>query len=312
MIFLNEVIVTQELFKRYGEVVALDGLNVKFYRGINGFLGPNGSGKSTTLKITMGLIRPDRGSVRVFDFDPITQGIEVRKILGYFPERDVLNVDIEADKLVIHLGIVSGLSREEAVKRFNDVALLLDLGEEVHRPLISLSHGMRQKIKLAIALIHDPEVLLLDEPTSGLDPIARERMLELIKMLWRELSVSIILSTHILRDVEAVCDRFVVINEGRKVYEGTLPLAGDSKYNELVVRILGTNSELKKFIDMLEKMGHKYILGRMRDEVRIPVTKSKKKLIRDLIKASVETGVVIRYIGDYKGELEELFEKVVS
>jgi len=309
---LDEIIEINELFKRFGEVVALDGLNVKFYKGINGFLGPNGSGKSTTLKITMGLIRPDSGSIRVFDFDPVTQGLEVRRILGYFPEKDVLNVDIEADKLVIHLGIISGLSREEAVKRFNDVSLFLDLGEEVHRPLNSLSHGMRQKIKLATALIHDPEVLLLDEPTSGLDPIARQKMLDLIKMLWKELSISIILSTHILRDVEATCDRFVVINEGRKVFEGKFPITSDLKEEGLVVRFIGDERESKRFIDAIKGMGYEPSIDEAQGEIKIPVSREKERVIKDLIKISITTGVIIRYIGSYAGELDELFDKVVS
>ncbi len=212
---IEPIVRARGLVKRYGEVVALAGVDVDVPRGITGLLGPNGAGKTTFIGMLLGLARPDSGSIEVSGIDPAARGPEVRARVGYSPEHHLLPPDMAAVDLVRHLAEVHGIPRSAATSRASDALWYVGMGEERQRPLGTMSTGQRQRVKLAMALSHDPALLLLDEPTDGLDPHQRETMLELIVKVARETGIDVIMSSHLLDEVERTCDQVVIIVEGK-------------------------------------------------------------------------------------------------
>ncbi len=210
------LIATEELTKVYGgRVRALDRLTVSVEPGIIGLVGANGAGKSTLIKILLGLLPPTRGSARVLGLDPLTQGDQVRARVGYMPEHDCLPPDLIAAELVTHLARISGLPPTAARERASEALRHVGLYEERYRQVGGYSTGMKQRVKLAQALVHDPDLLLLDEPTNGLDPAGREAMLELISRIGKEFGISIVVCSHLLGEVERICDTLVAIDGGK-------------------------------------------------------------------------------------------------
>src|SRR5690606_22614755 len=210
------LIATEELTKGDGgRVRALDGLTVGVEPGIIGLIGANGAGKSTLIKILLGLLPPTRGSARVLGMDPVTQGDQVRARVGYMPEHDCLPPDLIAAELVTHLARISGLPATAARERASEALRHVGLYEERYRQVGGYSTGMKQRVKLAQALVHDPDLLLLDEPTNGLDPAGREAMLELISRIGKEFGISIVVCSHLLGEVERICDTLVAIDGGK-------------------------------------------------------------------------------------------------
>jgi ABC-2 type transport system ATP-binding protein len=203
------------LTKRYGTVTALDGLTLDLEPGIVGLVGANGAGKSTLLKILLGLLEPTAGQALVFDVDVAAHGLTVRERLGYMPEGDCLPPDVTATELVAHLAQMSGLPATAARERTAEVLRHVGLYEERYRPIGGYSTGMKQRVKLAQALVHDPQLLLLDEPTNGLDPAGREDMLELVRRTGTEFGIAVIVASHLLGEIERVCDFLVAIEGGR-------------------------------------------------------------------------------------------------
>jgi ABC-2 type transport system ATP-binding protein len=210
------LIATELLTMRYGgRVTALDGLTVDVEPGIIGLVGANGAGKSTLLKILLGLLPPTSGRARVLGMDPITQPDQVRARVGYMPEHDCLPPDLIAAELVTHLARISGLPKTAARERASEALRHVGLYEERYRQVGGYSTGMKQRVKLAQALVHDPDLLLLDEPTNGLDPAGRDAMLELIARIGKEFGISIVVCSHLLGEVERICDTLVAIDAGR-------------------------------------------------------------------------------------------------
>src|SRR5262245_60734303 len=207
------------LTKRYPGATALDDLSVELPQGRIGFVGANGAGKTTTFRILLGLARPTEGRARVCGIDVARDPIGVRARLGYMPEHDCLPLDQTAADVVATFGELSGLPARAARQRASDVLDLVGLDEARFRPIAEFSTGMRQRTKLAQAIVSDPELALLDEPTAGLDPIGREEMLELVARLG-SFGISVIMATHLLDDVQKVCDYVVMINAGRLVVAG--------------------------------------------------------------------------------------------
>lgn len=207
---------------RYGEHVAVSEVSVRFDAGAVGLLGRNGAGKSSILKALLGLVKPSAGRMRILELPEDADAATVRSQVGYMPERDAHLPQASGFEMVSLLGMLSGMPRRDAWRRAHEVLYLVGLEEQRYRPVSGYSAGMRQKAKLAAALVHDPKVLFLDEPTNGLDPSGREDMLRLVRQLCRELGKSVVLSTHILQDVEAVCDGVVVMEKGRVVASGPL------------------------------------------------------------------------------------------
>jgi ABC-2 type transport system ATP-binding protein len=212
----------RDLAVSYGLVQALAGVSGVFPAGPTGLLGPNGAGKTTLLKTLLGFLTPDRGHLTAFGFDPREQPLEVRRRIGYMPEVDCHLPDMTASAFVAFAGELSGLPRDEAISRAHEVLYYVGLGEARYRTVDTFSTGMKQRVKLAQALVHDPDLLLLDEPTNGLDPQGREEMLTLIADLSARRQMSLILCSHLLRDVERVCEGVIVMNQGMVAASGTI------------------------------------------------------------------------------------------
>jgi ABC-2 type transport system ATP-binding protein len=240
----------RSLTKRYGtSVTALDALTVDIETGIVGLVGSNGAGKSTLLKILLGLIEPTSGEATVFDLDVRTRGTDIRQFVGYMPEHDCLPPDTTATDWVSHLALMSGLPRTAARERTAEVLRHVGLYEERYRAIGGYSTGMKQRVKLAQALVHDPRLLLLDEPTNGLDPSGRDEMLELVRRTGTEFGMAVIVASHLLNEIERVCTHLVAIEGGQLLRSaplgsfteqtGTLAVEVDDDAPRLAERLAG-------------------------------------------------------------------------
>ncbi|MCB8957728.1 MAG: ABC transporter ATP-binding protein [Nocardioides sp.] len=209
------VIVTAGLTKAYPRVTALDHLDVTVGEGVTGLVGANGAGKSTLIKILLGLVPATSGTARVLGHDVAAEGARIRALVGYMPEHDCLPADVSASDLVVHLGQMSGLPYAAARERTSDVLRHVGLAEERYRPIGGYSTGMKQRVKLAQALVHDPRLVLLDEPTNGLDPSARDDMLGLVKRIGEEFGIAVLVTSHLLGELERVSDHVVILDTGR-------------------------------------------------------------------------------------------------
>jgi ABC-2 type transport system ATP-binding protein len=215
-----DVVVADGLRKSWGSTLALDGATFRVGAGVTGLLGANGSGKTTTLGLLLGMHAPDSGTLEVLGMDPVTQGAEIRSLVGYAPEHDTLPPDVAAYEIVAHLAELRGIPHREAAGRASDVLFELGLGEERMRAVGTMSTGQRQRVKLAQAIAADPTLVLLDEPTNGLDPMQREEMLRLVRRVADELGIHVLLSSHLLEEVERVADAVIILDEGRTVATG--------------------------------------------------------------------------------------------
>lgn len=212
----------RNIAKSYGQFSALSDVSFDIEPGVTGLLGANGSGKTTMLGMIIGLHQPTSGTLEVLGQDPWTSGSLVRERLGYAPEHHTLPPDMPADEFVRHVAELHGLPRKEAAVRASDALWLVDLGEERYRPMGTMSTGQRQRVKLAQAIAHDPLLILLDEPTDGLDPVQRDNMLELIRHVSSTIGIDVILSSHLLTEVEKICDSVVIIGDGKTLTAGRL------------------------------------------------------------------------------------------
>jgi ABC-2 type transport system ATP-binding protein len=220
---MTSLLKASALTKHYGATVALESVDFEVFEGITGLLGPNGAGKSTAIKLFLGLLKPTSGSAEVSGKNPY-ESIESRSLLGYMPEGDCLPTGVTASEFLTHMAQVSGLPPAYARTRAADILRHVGLDEERYRSIGQYSSGMKQRVKMAQALVHDPVIVLLDEPTVGLDPGGREEMLELIRRTGREFGISIILSTHLMGDVESTCERIIVLDEGRMKEAGDVSM----------------------------------------------------------------------------------------
>jgi ABC-2 type transport system ATP-binding protein len=217
------VIQTTALTKVYpGNVTALDGLTVSFGKGVTGLIGANGAGKSTLIKILLGLLEPTQGMASVLGHDCVKDGELIRRLVGYMPEHDCLPPDITATEFITHMGRMSGLPATAAKERAAESLRHVGLHEERYRQIGTYSTGMKQRVKLAQALVGDPRLLLLDEPTNGLDPAGRNAMLELIERIGQEFAIPIVVASHLLGEIERICDSLVAIEAGRLLRADTM------------------------------------------------------------------------------------------
>jgi ABC-2 type transport system ATP-binding protein len=210
------LIEARALTKRYGEhVTALDALTLDVEPGIIGLVGANGAGKSTFLKILLGLLDPTSGSASVLGLDVTRDGPQIRQFVGYLPEHDCLPPDLSATDFVTHMGRMAGLPAAASRERTAEVLRHVGLYEERYRPIGGYSTGMKQRVKLAQALVHDPKLLLLDEPTNGLDPSGRDEMLDLVKRTGTEFGITTVVASHLLGEIERVCTFLLAIDNGK-------------------------------------------------------------------------------------------------
>ena len=261
------MIEAKNVIKKYGQVTALDDFTVDIPKGKIGILGPNGAGKSTFVKIALGLIESTSGEVTVLGENLDKNSIEIRKKIGYMPEHDCIPNKMTGVEFLIEMGQVSGLDYQTATQRTHEILGHLRMGEEKYRLIEEYSGGMRQKIKLAQGLVHGPELMFLDEPTSGLDPNARQEMLETINGLAEISNTNVLLSTHILQDVETVCDHVIIINNGKLQIKENVKELVKRQTDTIQIRV-GENSE--DFISILKQNNNKRNIEITERWIRIP------------------------------------------
>jgi ABC-2 type transport system ATP-binding protein len=293
------LVTTAGLTKRYPGVTALDSLTIDIAPGIIGLVGPNGAGKSTLIKILLGLLAPTSGSATLLGFDVIRQGSELRQYVGYMPEHDCLPLDISATEFVVHMAQISGLPHTAARERAAETLRQVGLFEERYRQMREYSTGMKQRVKLAQALVHDPRLILLDEPTAGLDPGGRQEMLELVARIGRQFGIAIFMSSHLLGEIERVCDHLVQIESGRLVRYSPLSALTDIT-GVLTVEVEGDPALLAARV---REAGYKVQLdGRT---LHIPIEDDRVyDVIRDAV---VELGLGLERLQQQRRRLEEIF-----
>jgi ABC-2 type transport system ATP-binding protein len=234
-----DVVRLQDVSVQYGKQWALREVNASFRPGAVGLLGPNGAGKSTMLKALLGFVVPDRGRMTVLGLDVAHAAQQIRARIGYMPESDAHIPGMNAVSFVAYCGELAGLPGVDAMQRAHEVLFYVGLGEARYRNIETYSTGMKQRIKLAQALVHDPELLFLDEPTNGMDPKGRDEMLELIRDLAHNKNVNLILSSHLLPDVEYTCDHVVVMDKGRVATQGPIAALKGPRGRVFEIRIKG-------------------------------------------------------------------------
>ncbi|MEL7209170.1 MAG: ABC transporter ATP-binding protein [Actinomycetota bacterium] len=303
------VVATQGLTMQFGATRALDDLDLDVPSGVTGLVGANGAGKTTLMSIVLGLRAPTEGSAAVLGLDPRHQGSELRALVGYAPERNVLPDDMPAADFVRHLAEVRGLPRSEARSRASDSLWLVGLGEERFRALGTMSTGQRQRVKLAQAVAADPRLVLLDEPTDGLDPVQRDEMLALIRRINDEFGVDVLLSSHLLEEVERVCDHVVALDGGRLVAQGPLGrLVGDGDGIDLeLVTTPGGDDSVDRVHDALLAAG----LAVERDGDHLVVAGPDLDELLDRTRDTVAgADARIRRLARRRRSLEDLFTEV--
>ena len=227
----------------YGKNAALRDVTAEFASGAVGLLGPNGAGKSTMIKALLGFIAPARGRMRVLGLDIAAAPLEIRARVGYMPENDAHIPGMSAVAFVAYCGQLAGLPRPDAVQRAHEMLFYVGLGEARYRNVETYSTGMKQRIKLAQALVHDPDLLFLDEPTNGMDPKGRDEMLELVRDLAHNKGVNLILSSHLLPDVEYTCDRVVVMDHGAIAAAGAIDALKQPRGRVYELRVKAADAE---------------------------------------------------------------------
>ena len=284
--------------KQYAATVALHEVDLSFTEGITGLLGENGAGKSTTIKILLGLVPPTSGSVRVLGED-VTRNPLVRSRLGYMPEHDCLPLEAPAAEFLCHMAEVSGLPASRARMRAADTLRHVGLFEARHRPMGAYSTGMKQRVKLAQALVHDPDIVLLDEPAAGLDPAGRDDMLDLVRKTYREFGITVVFSSHLMSDVERTCDRITVLQGGRVAKSGEVA-EYTAETQTLFIEVEGNR---ERFVTALKTRGVVVAAGRGGVAVR-GVDEQLCDLVRD---ALVEAEAPLRRMAPGRRQLAELF-----
>jgi ABC-2 type transport system ATP-binding protein len=241
----SSTIAARGLSVSYGSVKALSDVTLQVDALATGLLGANGAGKSTLMKVLLGLVQPDAGGVEVLGVDAIAHASEVRRRVGYMPEHDCLPTAMTARDLVVHLAELRGLPRRQAVLRASETLFQVGLEEERSRLIGTFSTGMKQRTKLAQALVHAPELVVLDEPTNGLDPAGREEMLLLVRRLSSELGIRVVLSSHVLEDVERTCDAVVLLRDGQLMSAGRIEALRGRSRGRLRVRVSGNQEAFR-------------------------------------------------------------------
>ncbi len=303
---MNDIIQTEGLTVRYGSLEALSSLDVRVTPGTVGLLGPNGAGKSTLLKTLLGFIRPSAGRVEVLGFDVLGQARDIRLRVGYFPERMAYIPSLNAVETVALAGELGGLPRSTALERAHEVLRFSGLGEARYRLVENYSTGMLQRTKLAVALVHDPELLFLDEPTSGLDPSGRRQMLDLIQQVSRHHGISVFLSTHLLHDVESVCDSVVLLQHGKLVMQGSLEVLKQSTGK--VFQIRAREKVPGRFAAALADQG----ISVNESEDGLLHVGMKDSDTRTLFDIARTAGAELRHLERFEPSLEEVFLAAVG
>jgi ABC-2 type transport system ATP-binding protein len=288
------------LTKRYGAVTALDDVSFTIADGITGILGENGAGKSTAIRIFLGLLRATSGEATVLG-DNAFDNVSARTRLGYMPEHDCLPSQVSAAEFLTHMAEVSGLPPSAARTRAADTLRHTGLFEERYRAIGGYSTGMKQRVKLGQALVHDPAFVFLDEPTAGLDPVGREEMLTLVRRTHREFGISILLSSHLMSDVERTCDRIIVLQGGRVVHAGEV----DHFTKETATVFIEVDTNRDQLMAALERRG----IAVFPDGSGLTIQGPDESVYDHVRDALVESEAPLRRMAPRKRALTELFER---
>ncbi|MHA1973736.1 MAG: ABC transporter ATP-binding protein [Candidatus Hodarchaeales archaeon] len=296
----EEIVTTDGLTKFYGKICGIDKISIRVPKGGVGFLGPNGAGKTTIIRTLLGIIRPTKGDANVLGYSIKSEINHVRDQIGYIPEFNTAFIpEMTAMKFVAFCARMNGLSYSESKQRASDSLYYVGLGEERYRSLGSFSLGMKQKVKLAIALVHDPEIVIADEPTNGLDPNGRNQMLELIRNLQKDHQKNIILSSHLLRDVEQTTNYAFVFSKGTILAQGRIKELTSKQDSSVSVKIKGSADI---FLKELNIRGYDAWTGNNYIEV-----KKVPDIEKIVFQLAYELGMEVRYLGSRSNTLEEVF-----
>ena len=306
--FAGPVVKAENLSVRYGRNLALNDVTALFPPGAVGLLGPNGAGKSTLLKALLGFLVPVKGSMRVLGLDVAHAALEIRERIGYMPESDSHIPGMNAVSFVAYCGQLSGLPPTDAMQRAHEVMYYVGLGEARYRNLETYSTGMKQRIKLAQAIVHDPDLLFLDEPTNGMDPKGRDEMLELIHDLAHHKNVNLILSSHLLPDVEYTCDYVVVMDKGTVATHGPIEALKGTAGRIYEMRIKGDQVQ---FIHVLKAAGYE-VHDTDEDVLRVFVPGSNADNTQALFALAARERVQVRHLRPSIPTLEDVFARAVG
>jgi ABC-2 type transport system ATP-binding protein len=287
--------------RKFGQVLALSDVTFELQKGVTGLLGANGAGKTTLISLLLGVLRPDAGKLEVLGMDPLKAGYKLRQRIGYAPEDDRFPPDVKASELVRHFAEMRGIPHRAAVVRASEVLFEVGLGEERFRPIGTMSTGQRQRVKLAQALVHDPELVLLDEPTNGLDPIQRDDMLALVRRIGTDLGFTVLISSHLLGEVEQVSDYILMLEGGKVARSGSVKslLGGDTP---MVVEVV---AGAKRLADLLSSRG---FTSTAKDDLRLTVPISAEGVQDAVVAGVVELDLELRRMERGGATLGELFD----
>jgi ABC-2 type transport system ATP-binding protein len=288
---------------KYGPSWALRDVTASFPGGAVGLLGPNGAGKSTMIKALLGLVPPDAGEMTVLDLDVRTASLPIRARIGYMPEIDAHIPGMNAVSYVAYCGELSGLPRADAVQRAHEVLYYVGLGEARYRNVEQYSTGMKQRIKLAQALVHDPDLLFLDEPTNGMDPKGRDEMLDLIRDIAVNKGLNLILSSHLLPDVEYACDHVIVMDKGRVATQGPIAELKGRGGRVFELRVKG---ETERFVEVLQGAGLE-CHATDEDVMRVFAPDA-----RVLFQLAAQHGMQVRHLRPSVPTLEDVFTRAIA
>ena len=300
------VVALESVSVAYGKAAALRDVSAVFQSGATGLLGPNGAGKSTMLKALLGFLVPTAGKLTVLGLDVATSPLDIRRRIGYMPESDGHIPGMNAVSFVAYCGQLAGLPSNDAMQRAHEVLYYVGLGEARYRNVETYSTGMKQRIKLAQALVHDPDLLFLDEPTNGMDPRGRDEMLELVRDLAHVKQINLILSSHLLPDVEYTCDRVVVLDKGQVVAQGPIDTLKGTRKQVFELRVKG---DRHTFATTLAAAGFEC---HETDEDVMRVLVSPEQGARDLFAMADREKVQVRHLRPSVPTLEDVFAKAVG
>jgi ABC-2 type transport system ATP-binding protein len=304
----DPVVSLDNVVVEYGRNRALNGVTATFSRGAIGLLGPNGAGKSTMIKALLGFLIPTRGRMRVLGLDVADVPLEIRARVGYMPESDSHIPGMNAVSFVAYCGELAGLPRADAMQRAHEVLFYVGLGEARYRNVETYSTGMKQRIKLAQALVHDPDLLFLDEPTNGMDPKGRDEMLELVRDLAHNKGVNLILCSHLLPDVEYTCDHVVVMDKGAIAASGPIAALKQPRGRVYELRVK-TAGELDQFVERLRASG---LECKQTDEDVMRVFVPGDGGARELFALAASEHVQVRHLRPSVPTLEDVFATAVG
>ena len=308
-----ELITVNGLTMQFGQHLALDSVDFTVHSGVTGLVGANGAGKTTFMSIALGLRAPTAGSIRVLDLEPVADGAKLRSLVSYGPERNILPDEMPAVDFVKHLAEVRGIPRKEAKTRASDILWLVGLGEERFRPIGTMSTGQRQRVKLAQAIAADPKLVFLDEPTDGLDPLARDEVLTLIRQISEEYGIHVMISSHLLEEVEQICDNIVILNAGKLIASGQLDkLTGESTGLEIeLVMVDDLPNAVADVERALQQVGLTVLREPESMTLRIP--DGEPGLLPDLVRDAVaDVGARLKRLEYRRRSLEDIILDVPS